>query len=50
MCDTVLCYASDLRTCKSVAQSDDGMTCMGGDANVLRMVLNGVSVIYKKVQ
>ena len=24
-----------LRTCKSAAQSDDGMTCMGGDANVL---------------
>ena len=30
----MLCYDSDLRTCKSAAQSDDGMACMGGDANV----------------
>ena len=35
MCDTVLCYASDLRTCKSTVQSDDRMTCIDGDANVL---------------
>ena len=31
----MLCYDSDLRKCKSDAQSDDRMVCMGGDANVL---------------